>query len=110
MVSTWRMIRSAVFVSALATSVELAQTCVGLGFFTAPAAHIVHKLCAVTTGDLTAHVPSHARGRAPIAGYVCSPHEMFFLRSVVVAARVNTSQNRVFPRSCASRKKKNGPY
>ena len=72
MVSTWRMIRSAVFVSALAISVELAQTCVGaVGFFTAPAAH-----SAVTTGHLTAHVPSHAHERAPIAGYVCSPHGM----------------------------------
>ena len=68
------MVRSAVSVSALAISVELAQTCVGaVGLFTGPAAH---NICAVTTVHLTAHVPSHAHGRAPIAGYVCSPHGM----------------------------------
>ena len=43
MVSTWRMIRSAVFVSALAMLVKLAQTCVGAeGFFIA---HVVHVCC-----------------------------------------------------------------
>ena len=41
MASTWSMIRSAVFVSALAISVELARTCLGaVGFFTAPAVHM----------------------------------------------------------------------
>ena len=43
MVSTWRMIRSAVFVSVLVTSVELAQPCLygayNLGYSTAPAVH-----------------------------------------------------------------------
>ena len=57
MVSTWRMIRSAVSVPALAISVELAHLywC----------RRIFHRIrcayvCAVTTGHLTAHLPSHA--------------------------------------------------
>ena len=64
MVSTWRMIRSAVFVSVLVISVELAQPCMVLGYgafigcFTAPA--VLQR--AATTTHLTAHVPSCALG------------------------------------------------
>ena len=39
MVLTWRMMRGAVFVSALVISVELVQACIGaVAFFSAPAA------------------------------------------------------------------------
>ena len=93
MVSTWKMIRSAIFVSALAISVELAQPCVGaVGCSTAPAVHLF-IMCAATTTHLTAHVPSCALGRAPIAGYVCSPHGMLLLGSDCRGS----GQNRVFP-------------
>ena len=63
-VSTWRMIRSAVFVSVLVISVELAQPCMVLGYgafigcFTSPA--VLQR--AATTTHLTAHVPSCALG------------------------------------------------
>ena len=72
-VSTWRMIHSIAFVSALGISVELAQTCVVRGVF---GRIRCTYLCTVTAGHLTAHVPSHAHERTQIAGYVCSPHGM----------------------------------
>ena len=108
MVSTWRMIRSAVFVSVLVISVELAQPCMVLwygafiGCFTAP---VVLQRAATTT-HLAAHVPSCALGYAPIAGYVCSPHGMLLLGSNCRGA----GQNRVFPQSCVSNQKKNWAY
>ena len=95
------MIRSAVFVSVLVISVELAQPCMVLGYgafmgcFNAPA--VLQR--AATTTHLTAHVPSCALGRAPIAGYKRLPHGMLLLSSDCRGS----GQNRV------SNKKKNGP-
>ena len=104
MVSSWRMTRSAVFVSALATSVELPQTCVGaVGFSPHPL-----EICAVTTGHLTADVPSCAHGRAPIAGYICSPHEMFFLGSGCRGSGQHEPES-CLPPKLREQYKKNGP-
>ena len=51
------------------------------------------------------YVPPCALGRVPIAGYVCSPHGMLLLGSDCR----DLGQNCVFPESCMSSQKQNGP-
>ena len=59
-------------------------------------------LYASTTKHETAHVPSCALERAPIAGCLCSPHGMLLVGSDCRGS----GQNRVVPQSCASSKNK----
>ena len=63
-------------------------------------------LCASTTKHETARVPPCTFERAPIAGYVRSPHGMHLL----VGDCCGSGKNRVLSQSCTSGRKKDCPY
>ena len=87
MVSTWNgVIPSAVFVSALAMSVELAQTCLGaVRFFTAPAAHV----CSNNEASDSARTITCAGTGADLRVCMLDTRDAP-IRVVIVAARVKT--------------------
>ena len=88
MVSTWNgVIRSAVFVSALAmSSVELAQTCLGaVRFLTAPAVHG----CSNNEASDSARVITCAGTGADLRVFMLAIRDAP-IRVVIVAARVKT--------------------
>ena len=105
-VSTWKMIRSSILVSAFVTSSSTRKrlshrraranlSWAGLHRSRCTAAVL---LCTSSTRHETAHVPSScALKRAPIAGYVCSPHGMLML--LVRSGCRGSGQSRAFPRS-----------
>ena len=97
MVSTWNgVIRSAVFVSALAMSVELAQTCLGaVVFLNAPAVH----MCSNNEASDSARSITCAGRRSPgmYARHTGCPYSCSDCRC--------SGQNRLFPQRCASSQK-----
>ena len=88
MVSTWNgVIRSAVFVSALAmSSVELAQTCLGaVRFLTAPAVHV----CSNNEASDSARIITCAGTGADLRVFMLAIRDAP-ISVVIVAARVKT--------------------
>ena len=87
MVSTWNgVIRGAVFVSALAVSVELAQTCLGaVRFLTAPAVHV----CSNNEASDSARIITCAGAGADLRVFMLAIRDAP-IRVVIVAARVKT--------------------
>ena len=114
-VSTWKMTRRSSSFRRLSHRgvrandhhiVELAQTCIAAFAFSPFSTYCSVALYASKTQHETAHVPSCALERAPIAGYVFSPQGIHLFGSDCRGS----SQNRVLSQSCASGRKKDGPY